>query len=387
MDCYTKYLQVIIDKHYYELKPIIENIRKIGRCPNCGGIYLNSNCMYCCSINKELKQNINNLEIIIKRLLYCLSNLPLKKVSINKLFNLLYSLKDDKISCINYILEKYNYINTYNRFIKHILSRLPILNNQLTDLEINSLETLIFRNEDNESLNDVYNFFIYNALLEMQNVSYECFVKVIKQFTENLMKSYYPNPKCIIKSSFDFEVAGSSFLDTIKILEKDIKELYYNGNPSIIFTIFHELIHSKQWKEIFETRNYISNPYAIKELKDFLLVSASDNYKNENYCYLSYEHEANYIGLQMYKEYLEKLGFKINEENYNEELNKLRIKIDDNKRYINGEERTLDEIFNYFIMYRAYILDKYPQIRYLYKVKNGLVVPKSEFLNETFPKI
>ena len=44
------------------IEQLINNIKNQRVCPKCGGSYVMSTCIYCCSKNQELENDIKNLE-------------------------------------------------------------------------------------------------------------------------------------------------------------------------------------------------------------------------------------------------------------------------------------------------------------------------------------
>ncbi len=364
MNEYRKYFDDIIEKFYEETWFVGQKIRKISSCPCCGGTYIEDRCKYCRMVNSELTESINKLETIIYRVTSILKNLPLESVPINKLFNLLYSISDKKISYINELLDMYNYEFIYNQFLSQIIIKLRNLEVKLTALEINTLETLIYCEEEVPEL--LYDYFIRNALLGKENISYDAFIEVMKRFTKSLMREYYTNPICIIgdKEIFgnDRPVLAISFENIIKILEDGIKDLYFGGVSDVLFTIFHEVSHTSQWKNVFNGNEFLDSDLGIRELKDNLLVNFCDNYLEENYIYLSYEQEANYEGLKKYVQYLNKLNIGINGGKYQELLEELSANMNSDIRYINGRKVDLNEFFADFVKFYPESLKGYTRL-------------------------
>lgn len=389
MEEYRKYLDDLTSTYYNEMKPLVENIIKIGRCKHYNGTYINGECKYCRSFNENLDQYITKLDKLLTRFSETINHLPIKKMPINKLFNLLSTITNTEISNVNNLLSKYDYENYYDAFIEQTLKRIQVYDTTptLSDLEINAFETYILKKEKEEKkefFEPIYHFFIRNALLKQQNISYEGFKHLIKQFTEQLMSCYYPNPHCIIKKEInsntenDNPILGTSFLNKTELKENALYELYHNGNANIFVTIFHELTHTYQFKYIFlNSKSELSN-FQIKELKDYILASEKKNYGKENYDYLSHEHEANYKGIQFTIQYLNSLGLIWDKSNLLEEMEKLIRKMDEEKRWIDGKEYDLNELFDNFIQTRPYLLNKYPPLKQLYKIQDNFVYPSIE---------
>ncbi len=302
MSEYYKYFNEIIENTYDLVSPIVKEINNIGACPNCGGHYIKGTCKYCRTKNEKLEQLVNDLEIYLKSLLEKLENLPIKNININKLFNLLYTCKNIEDSLLNELFTKYNYEEVFQHFFEQNLERLNNCDNEFTPLEMEVFETAISVNKHPE-LNRVYDFFIRNALLKKQNVSFDSFCIVIKHFTESQMKIVYPTVKCQIVEKIPYKicnskVVGESSYNKITLSKELVKELYNNENFEILITIFHELIHTMQWKEIFTSKDIKAiTPLMMTELMEYILTREVSGYYNENYDKISYENEANSSGL------------------------------------------------------------------------------------------
>ena len=376
---YRKYLDEIINNSYNEIVPIISKIRNIKRCSGCNGSYVNSNCKYCGTKNEELEVLLNSLESMLKRFCDKLSNLPIEKMYINKLFNLLYSINNVEISSVKELLQNYNYPTLYSGFLEQTLDKLKIFDTELSPLEISTLETIIYRNDNSIDMRIIQDFFIHNALFKEQNISYDCFRELIRQFTELYMKRYYSRPKCIVKEQInkDRDLSGGSNYDLIYLKNDDIKKLYKDGNYLILFTIFHELTHAIQFSQIFGNANNIITPFMIDELKEHVLSNETDWYHDENYDVLSYEYEADYYGLYLMDQYLARLSYNINHKLTQKKMDEIIIQMQNKNRTRNGEPTTIEMEFEKVIQNRPDLLKKYKKLNYLYKVVGDEVVAKT----------
>lgn len=253
---------------------------------------------------------------------------------------------------------------------------------ELYESDFNILESIIYQNNKNYNLNYIYNFIILNALSKRKNVSYECFLRVIKQFVENRIRFFYPNPECIIISNNLLNqnkkisiTTAKSFYNKVCISEEAIQELYKNGNNELLNDIFHELTHLEQFKYIFDGES-VSN-LALIELKDELLSRENIDYYNKNYRKLSFELEARYLAIIKSQHYLESLGFKIEGKIKQEEISQLVLKESGTERIINDKIDSLENIFNDFILNKPNLLNEHAQLNILYKEEDGEVLHKS----------
>lgn len=377
---YRKYLDEIINNSYNEIVPIISKIRNIKRCSGCNGSYVNSNCKYCGAKNEELEVLLNSLESMLKRFCDKLSNLPIEKMYINKLFNLLYSINNVEISTVKELLQNYNYPTLYSGFLEQTLDKLKIFDTELSPLEISTLETIIYRNDNSIDMRIIQDFFIHNALFKEQNISYDCFCKLVQQFVISFMKDYYPSSECIIQEEIPDhkDSVGGSVYDLIYLKENEIRKLYYEGKYDIFLTIFHELTHTMQFRHIFDNDNFVMiSSFTIDELKEHILSHETDWYHKENYDMLSYEYEADYYGVYLMDKYLSNLNYHLNHEITQQKITEFEKSMHNKNRTRNGEPTTIEMEFEKVIQNRPDLLKKYKKLNYLYKVVGDEVVAKT----------
>ena len=360
------------ESYYQKLEKIIKKIRNYT-CPNCGGKYENETCVFCYATNNDLKNDIEILNQILINITNDIEILNINNIPINTLFNLLNSLPF-KITSIKNFLNKYHYQENFDEFTNEILTKINS-NDTLTALEINCLETLIYQN-NNDKTNNLYNYFINNCARGKINASFECYKLLIKQFVEKLLKAFYKNPKCIItdeqKEHNGLIVSGKSKNHKVWINSLEIEEMYKTGNYNLINTIFHELTHGIQYKNIFNGNQTI-DPLVILEIKDSILSENLPNYYKENYNNISFEIEAQYYGLLLSTRYL---GINIHLiPELEEKLNNLQQKILNKKRVFQGETIDIDLIFNRYIYKHPELLEKHPQLYILYKKVDDKVLP------------
>lgn len=376
MDNYQKYLEEIMNNYYNEFKPIIERVRNY-KCPNCGGTYIDSNCKYCNSKNNELEQDINKINYLLNNFKSQIINLPIKEININKLFNLLYSLNDTQ-ECINKFLNDFNYQKNFYEFAKNTVSKMNDFNAQFTDLEINCIETLIYRNNNDFNLNYIYQYFINRCANGLQNVSLASYQTLIKQFTENILRNYYRNSECILRKYEKYIDGEKAFIQTggnrahkIWLNIDVIENMYYHQNNDILNTIFHEATHGVQHKDIFYGKQEIDQ-LVLLEIQDHILSKYQKNYYETNYQYISFENEAEYYGIILANKYLN------NDINNNPKLiyklTRLKESLLIKKRYIDSKESDIDTIFNEFIYNHPEIFKQHPQLKHVYKISDGKVI-------------
>lgn len=378
-----------IDNIFDSLKNIILEINKNSKCPNCGGSYHNSICIYCNSLNPLLEEKIKMLKDITAEVI---KNVNPKEEKFQLFLSNLYSLRN--IDFVDDLLTKYDYFNVMNNFYKKIIAK--INNNEIiTKEEIPYVENIILRNEINDAnkgtTNYIANYFIksilYNNLTKekISIVSYEVFKEMLKNYTTNIMKDTYGyfSSTCEILPKEKYQeiaedklVLGENIANIVRFNEDVIKALYYYGNTEFIEVFNHELRHSYQYKEVF-SGNEVSLLGMIAT-KDKILRDMLPNYYNENYNLISYEKDAFIIGLKSRLMTFQIFGLEAaNKKEIIEKIIMYQNSLFDTKRIYEGTDIELDELFNKTIINKPSILKRYPQLNYLYKLDNNEVIPKT----------
>ena len=382
MDAYQNYLNEIINSTYDEIKPLIDKLYEVGRCPSCNGHFLDNHCKYCGYEVPALKNIIDSIEYKLDRFTDRISNLPIKRMPINKLFNLLYTFKEIELTKIKDLFEKYQYDTLMIDKLKEVI--LKISNNEeLTEEDIIVVENQIVKNNINLNLEPLFCYFMHEAILRKPKISYVCFKHLIKNYAELKMKPYYRNPSCIIQSTSDMTIkqkerqtVGQASYNKIWLSEEEVKAMYYEGGTALLNSMFHEIAHTMQYKQAFCGFNL--NIYIIKEIKEHILTQMLEGYYEENYDYISYELEAEYYGITNAIQFLKDNGFVVDTKRHEKELKELETRMSEEKRYYKGVETSVDILFDEIIYKRPELLDKHPQLKYLYIIEGSRVYQKSE---------
>ena len=383
MDSYQNYLDSIIDNTYKELKPLVDSYLAKTKCSECGGSVKNFKCIYCHRTIEDMDFLVSTIIKKIERLNDYLGNIEIEKIKNNKLFNLFCLLKDNGISEIDEILKKYNYEDEFNNVFNGTVKKLRNFE-KLNDLEIDTVETYIKRNTNRKNIDSLHAYFIGNAITKENQISYECFKILIKNFVENHIQMYYPdNGVCIIIPSEDIptkiksqKILGHSTFNKTYIAEELVNNLYYNGSTSFLGVFYHELTHTAQYKNALYGSHI--NAFILNEIRDYILANELDSYYEENYDNVLFELEANFYEIDATMKFLESLGFKIDKTRYIKEMGLIKAKMENNTRYVNGEEITLDNLFEKFIVDKPEFLEKHTQLTYIYKILDNKVYPKTE---------
>jgi len=277
----------VLENSYNDFEAIVREIYKHNTCKYCAGSFLNVSCKYCGMVDLELDNLVTKLNIELTKLEMKLKDFNVSKLPDNHLFNLLMVLKDRDIPLLDMLLEQYNYQQNYYDLYKSSLVN-QNAGKDYSDLEISAIESMIYSNDQNVDLINYYNMFIRNALLQKQNVSYDCFKVLIKRFLELQMKNIYPNAECIIDSNLREECGGNSLFTKTRINELDVRNLYEGKSFFLIFIMTHELQHTYQYKEIFSDEHYIT-PFLMDQIKEFAIHNLNYEYYYKNNDNISFE--------------------------------------------------------------------------------------------------
>ncbi|MBQ6686905.1 MAG: hypothetical protein IJN03_00085 [Bacilli bacterium] len=373
----------ILNKAYMELKPLIISIKEHNTCEHCTGTFLNVSCKYCGSIDPVLDHLVTKLNAELIKLDNELSPYKNSKMPLNKLFNLFMLLYDREIPMLDIMLDNYKYRDVYYSFYNDSLEK---MNNgqEFSELEMDTIESMINSNNGNVELLNYYNYFIRNTFLRSQNVSYETFRVIIKQYMELMIKKVYPNGKCIIDNKLKEEIGGNAFHGIVSINEIDIKYFYEGLSFFLLFTMTHELQHTYQYKEIYCDEHYIT-PFLMDQIKEFAIFDHNVEYYLQNHDNISFEKEAEMIGIGDAVQFINFLEIELPSlEYFIKRKAEFEEKLYDRKRILNGEDTTLDDEFAKVIAKHPGVLKKYNKLNLLYKVVEGKAEAKTidELVND-----
>ena len=220
-------------------------------------------------LSKNIVKNINVIELFSKikiekkeldKIIEKVKLGPYKKMLI---YNTLKYQTNDMKEIENQIKEDlYNYKT--NEIIEELKEELKD-ESILSDIDIEPILEFLYKNPT---------FKITKAYFEI----------ILSRLFRKITISSYPNIKLKIKNIYD---EGIQKNNEIIINARNIKDTL-NKNIEIFSVFFHELIHEKQEKTIYNTYDY----EILKQLKDELLRSKIDTYYDENYYNISTEVEA-----------------------------------------------------------------------------------------------
>ena len=228
----------------------------------------------------------------IKSYLYfLLSKNIVKNINVIELFSKIKIEKKELDQIIEKVkLNKYKKILIYNT-LKYKENDMKEIENQIEE-DINNYRSNEIIEELKEELKDesllsdidiepILEFLYKNPTFKITKAYFEI---MLSRLFRKITISSYPDIKLKIKNIYD---EGIQKNNEIIINSQNIKDTL-NKNIEIFSVFFHELIHEKQEKTIYNTYDYET----FKQVKDELLRSIIDTYYDENYYNISTEVEA-----------------------------------------------------------------------------------------------
>lgn len=364
-----------------EIIEICKRIKNLSQCNTCGGEHKNGICIFCGNENQEIIYLSSRLE---KKL----QELPLNLFEPGKLdytLTTLYEIRNLEIPMVSNIIQETNYEKTILETYAYI---------QKNSLEITKNSELLSSEQYHFLLTSYLNDeFVGNLQLEIGNVIVKAILenskrlnidsidkeKLFLKFTElaatNILGLKSAHAKIKDEASKDEDNAfGSACFNNIVLSRKMIHE----SPKDILPTIFHELIHLKQYKEqkidrVLSFKNLI-------QIKDGITKEIIPSYYQENYKNISYEKEAFYYQYKETIDYLSSINVEASPDMIEKAVYYDRLGSDfltNTKRLINGNVTSVDDIFDELIINNPKYLEEYPQLMFEYKIDNNLVRRKN----------
>lgn len=360
---------------------ICKQIKNLDHCTNCGGNHSNGICDFCHKENQQLLYQILQLEKELSKL----PDNAFNKDKIDKYLTELYLIRNMDIPIVTETLNNYNYKNTITKIYSSVLDNLEDLvkNNITIPNQINDMMLKLFFNNEFSPADEmtVSNMFIRQILNdEGFNIKPIDKEKLVLKATELIATNVLGFKKVYIRIKDDYiknkeDALGLQLKDSLYISREVI-----HGNPKDIFpTLFHELIHLKQYKE--KEIDCILSDKNLIQIKDKILSKLIPNYYKINYKNISFEKEAFFYEYRETIDYFNGIGVNIPKEHYamavlnsNEHSD---FAVNKNRINSNGKEIDIDELFNEFINLNPNYLTQYPQLSFEYKVLDNQVLPKT----------
>lgn len=311
-------------------------------------------------IKRCLTKMLYNKKICFEKLMYVINNLNIETKQKMEIINIFYPekkafIKDKTISEILTKIEEDS--------ISSIKDMTP--NNNLEYIK-NDITNSIMLNKNIDN--------IMKILLSNNNVLKEFpkwfFQIVLCAFSNSISVKNNNNARCVALSLTKTMGQYNTQTKTIKLSLSEIKTNMFENIESLI-TIFHENTHAVQFDMIIKT---CYDYDLLRFAKDNILDEKDGQYNeygnNEQLC--SYESDArikSYVDTYKYlKENNMDLATRIFNDNYQLYVEDVRIRKSMNRSYIDGDNYTLEELFDMLISKReiAYYVKQYPVLNLEY---------------------
>ena len=354
--------------YYLELKKLVDDEEKL---------------FFKYEIIKEYTHDVHKRKVLTNKLINELINkinddlnVLDDDISINKLFNLFMQMDKEKYPIVDSILKKYNYQEKFQIYYDNIEYRL-LKNMKMSESDKDALATKIIMNDEDYNYYPIYNQIIKRMLLkEDKPLEYDNFKKMLVLYMKKMQSEYITDGECYIKDERPERYLGTTVNNKVFLFDEVIRDFYDNNDSILIFTMFHELFHIQQYgRVIVDGQPSVLNLY---ELKDYILSNRLEEYYKKNYENMTYECEAEYLGIHRTLDYFNQLKLDFsNKDYYLEKAKRKKSRIVDFKRVFRGEETTLDQLFDKFIYYHPEIVQTFSLLEYEYKIKDDKVYHKS----------
>lgn len=329
----------------------------------------------------ELTGYVTRIIELINEVKQIMEKMNVSVLPVNSFCNQLKLLKPYGIPEVEEFLDLCKYEDTFNNSVNDAINSIE------QDESINEESKLLIEYLLNyhmipkESQTIVYEYYIRRALLKQKLLSYETFENVIVDWTKLQMGEYVESPECQIVSEEEIDAKlGYAFQNTIYLNKNDVQEMFNTGFFRLLKTIFHEMVHVMQYKLVKIDGN--SSPLLIKEIEDEILAHLIPEYYEDNYERLSYEAEAEFIGIYYLLKLFAKFGIQFQKgiNPYIKTLQNLEKIINNDTRIIENEEITLSELFEYKITNFPEYLELYPQLKEKFHIAFGdIVIANDEY--------
>lgn len=357
---------------------ICKRIKEISKCNSCGGSFKQDTCIYCGTKNSELTELISKLDdlIIAFRSQTNLSNIT----SINTLFNHLYSIHEFEISSVNQLLVDVNYTKLLEEQIQFITQKINFRNKLIQE----DYDFLCFFLINNQFKGDVKlgvtNVLIKGIAKKECSFDIDLLEEIVRIFVEEAIKNIIglKHTHCIVVEYKDKNVCGSALYGNVYVGKNEINFLMEGKITYLLRTLFHEMIHVRQYQR--RKDKYISI-YDMLLLKDNILSDSSRKYYEDNYYLLSTENQSFLNEGKETLDYLKKLGISPSEE----ELDDINKNYEYHRKFYGVTARLwednpcdLEILFDKSVYSNPSLLNKFPQLSLEYVVEGNIVRRKNK---------
>lgn len=353
-----------------EITNLVAMIKSKSGCNNCGGTILNGVCEFCDTIYEEFN-------VAVQELCSKLDKIDISMVNqMSDVMNDIYMLKDMRIEKIDSFLLKTKYEDIIKKEYHELFQRINS-GTELNSEDCKKFEYFMFNYDTEENKINYCDYVIRAILLGKGQFSYEFVKKIITCFTEKAAEFFGLKCKAAIEELKE-HVNGEKSGNRILLNNNLIDNFYYNHNPKLIETIFHEVSHIMQDKRQ-KNKSVVSLPDYL-QIKDMVASRVNSDFYDDNYLSVTFENEARLNGAIYSMRYLKALfGYQGSIEK--EELERINLTIAQNEnmlRAYRGNDANVEDIFDEIISSNPKYLIAYPSLRYEYKeTEDGHVVRKS----------
>jgi len=307
-----------------------------------------------------------------------LDRLQIETVPINAFFNELFLLRNSGIWEVEELLTKYDYKNVMKNSYIGVQNKINA-NERLTDEDKLCIE--FFINSHMLIDENVIEYFLKQALIRDNELSYDTFDVLLTTYAKMRMKKFVSKPVCKILSESSMQgKKGYSIENKMFLSRENFQKLYYMGVYALIKDMFHELCHIKQYREVKIEQK--KDPFTLLKIKEEILAHYLEDYYVENFEKISYEVEAELFAITELLKLFAKFGihFEKDKNPYIDIINRLVTSSTDDLRKTKDGCQSVNEIFDCFIMYHPELLETYPQLLEEYEISfDDLVVRKDDF--------
>lgn len=353
-----------------EIIKLCTELKHSNHCPGCGGNIENGTCAFCGRPNEKSVELINSLETLFHSETYPLEVL-MELVNIYDLkipfVNAIVDAKKDRISmALAFLQEQNRYDETINMLSKDNSGM--ILNpNCFYGIARGYLSGDIKMGEGS---------FIQFMKLYVKKILESGNFKSLYQKTPTVKFATTDEMDRVHKASENTIVHGlcakSPTGDTVYLHDQSFLTRRNSEPHENVVTIYHELQHLIQ-PSYYKTPERF-NLIGLMMAKEEAIRNIIPNYKDENYEHMAVELDANANAYMALASDLESLG--LDPLNYRGIAEVLFDKILDTRRTLNGEETTLDNLFDALVK-NPEVLNAYPILTLQYKNIDGNIVKKS----------
>ena len=393
LEIFDEELEIIKEDEYEDVRRQLEElsskIRKQYGCKNCGSIHDgNGVCRACRNENKELQEDIKNLN----KLLFRLPDNFFEKNTIDPTLTKLYHLQPMKINKVNELIYKCNYdIAVLSKLMNLKSEKNDVLNNKthLTKSDYDFIiETLMYDEISKDHLNIKYLLLDYcmKAAIEKNenfNVTQEEFENIFRKMAEKISKEEADAFKVEVEfvEKDKMKECDGQYIDLFSKVNINKDTLISNPIEGLS-TIYHEIIH--QWQDVELNKKKKIDSTTFIQIMDYVNRKViGEKYYKDNYEWIFSELQAHLnqnpktfdylkrINVEVPKDYLEKS--QILQNHFNEYIEKgiyLYRKKDDQWYSVNY-------LFDQNIYNHPEYFDKFPQLSMFYKKDDNHIIHKS----------